>query len=195
MVASAALAAEIAGEWAAQGETIDPATMPLTRIVNSAIDGVAREAAAVRADIVRYAGSDLLCYRAEGPASLVARQEALWSPVVGWAAGAHGVRLFLAEGIRPVVQPAESLERVGAVIADYAVLRLAAVHVATTITGSALLALAVAEGFLSGEAAWEAAELDETWQAERWGADVEALKRAGNRRRDFDAAVRILAEG
>lgn len=191
-VPSGSLAEEIAAEWASQGETIDPATMPLTRIVNAAIDGVAREAAAVRADIVRYASSDLLCYRAKGPVSLVARQEALWSPVLAWAASRHGIRLYLTEGVTPVAQPRESLERVADAIADYQPLRLAALHVATTLTGSALLALAVAEGFISADSAWEAAELDETWQSEHWGADAEALRRAGNRRRDFAAAVRIL---
>ncbi|MCW5696700.1 MAG: ATPase [Bauldia sp.] len=193
-VASRTLAEAVAAEWAAQGETIDPVTMPLTRIVNAAIDGVAKELAAVRDDIVRYSGSDLLCYRAEGPASLVARQEALWSPVLAWAAGTHGIRLILAEGVTPVAQPAESLERMLAAIAGYVPLRLAALHVATTLSGSAVLALALAEGFLTADTAWEAAELDESWQSERWGADAEALKRARHRRRDFEAAAHILAE-
>jgi chaperone required for assembly of F1-ATPase len=148
--------------------------------------------AAVRADIVKYAGTDLLCYRAEGPAALVAAQDALWSPLVAWVENRLGVRLKLAAGVAHVAQDPRMAEAVAATAASYAPLRLAALHLATTLTGSAMIALALAEARLASDAAWAAAQVDEDWQMAQWGADDLALAARANRRRDFDAAAMVL---
>ncbi len=192
VVADEAVAEALAAEWQAQGERIDPAAMPLTRIVNSAIDRVAREMEPVRAEIVKYAGSDLVCYRGEGPQSLVDAQQAAWAPVLAWAEAALGARFVLAEGIIAVEQPAESLKAVAVALADLDPLRLAAVHVVTTLTGSALIALCVLSGGLDPEKAWAAAHVDEDWQMEQWGRDEMALARRSARWREMQAAALIL---
>ncbi len=191
-VADRAVAEALAAEWDGQGEHIDPAAMPLTRIVNSAIDRVAGEMPAVRAEIVKYAGSDLVCYRGGEPQTLVEAQEAAWSPVLAWAREALGARFVLVEGIVAVAQPAESLAAVAAAVADLDPLRLAAVHVVTTLTGSAIIALAVLHGRLSAEAAWTAAHVDEDWQMTQWGRDELALQRRAARWQEMEAAALIL---
>ena len=189
---SAAAAALVAGEFAAQGETLDPMTMPVLRLANSAIDGVAADIQAVLDDIVRFSGSDLLCYRADSPALLVARQAEAWDPVLDWARRALGARFYLAEGVVHVEQPAEALDAVRRWLeARREPFRLSAIHVMTTLTGSALLALAVEAGAATPEAAWAAAHVDESWNAEHWGEDAEAAARHATRRRDFDAAVAL----
>jgi len=189
---SAAAAALVAGEFAAQGEAIDPVSMPVLRLANSAIDGVAADMQAVLDDIVRFSGSDLLCYRADSPAMLVARQAEAWDPVLGWARGALGARFYLAEGVVHVEQPDEALEAVRRWLEGRREpFRLSAIHVMTTLTGSALLALAVEAGALAPDSAWAAAHVDETWNAEHWGEDAEAAARHAARRRDFDAAVAL----
>lgn len=192
-VASAPLADAIAAEWNAQAETIDPATMPLTRIVNSAIDGVARAPGPVAAEIVRYAGSDMLAYRVAEPETLAERQREAWDPVLDWAAETLGVRLDLASGIVHVPQPGAALDAVARAVEPLDPIRLAALHVITTLTGSAVLALAVARGRLEPEAAWAAAHVDEDYQIGLWGADDEALARRSHRWHDMEAAARILA--
>jgi chaperone required for assembly of F1-ATPase len=192
VVVPEAVAAALAAEWQAQGERIDPATMPLTRIVHSAIDRVSREMEPVRAEIVKYAGSDLTCYRAGEPASLVEAQAAAWGPLLAWARAALGAGFVLAEGIVAVDQPAESLDAVAAALSDLDPLRLAAVHVVTTLTGSALIGLAVLRGALSPEEAWAAGHVDEDWQMEQWGRDTMALSRRAARWREMQAAALIL---
>jgi chaperone required for assembly of F1-ATPase len=188
-----AAAAALAAEWAAQGETIDPATMPMTRIVNAALDGVAFRAEAVRADIVAYARSDLLCYRAAEPAALAAAQRAAWDPVLAWAHAAHGIELKLAQGVVFVAQPDAALaalaEVVGAVAAP---LPLACLHVMTGLTGSALLALALAHGRLTVAEAWSAAHVDEDFQIAAWGEDAQATARRAQREADMRAAARLF---
>ena len=190
--ADRALADEVAAEWAAQGETIDPATMPLTRLANAAIDGVAGEREAVAAEIVKFAGSDLVCYRADAPERLVARQSAQWDPVLAFARDELGARFVLAEGVMFVEQSAEALEAVDRAVPRDDPFVLAALNVMTTLTGSALIALAVHRGALSLDEAWAAAHVDEDWNVELWGADAEALARRAARRRDMDAAVRMV---
>ena len=183
----------IADEWSAQGEEIDPMTMPVLRIANTAIDGVSREADAVAEDILRFASSDLLLYRAEGPEGLTARQAKLWDPVLDWAAGALGAHFELAEGVMPVEQPRTAIAAVNAhLIPRKEPLRLAAVHVMTTLMGSALLALAVEAEALSPLDAWKAAHVDEDWNAEQWGHDSEAIARHNARQRDMTAAAALL---
>ncbi len=183
----------VAAEFAAQGETINPVTMPALRLVNSAIDGVAPDVSAVLDEIVRFSGSDLVCYRAASPTALVARQAAAWDPVLDWAHDALGARFYLAEGVVHVEQPAEAVAAVRQWLGQRCEpFRLSALHVLTTLTGSALLALAVEAGALTPAAAWDAAHVDEDWNAEQWGIDSEALARNSARRRDFDAAAALL---
>jgi chaperone required for assembly of F1-ATPase len=187
------LAEAVAEEWRAQGERIDPLTMPLTKLANSAIDGVKGREQAVIDDIVKYAGSDLLCYRAEGPAALVASQSKHWNTVIAWAKATLDAPLALAEGVVHVAQPKASLDRLRRELEGLDPFSLAALHVMTSLTGSALLALAVLRGRLTPEEAWQAAHVDEDFQISQWGEDAEAVKRRANRRRDFDAAARFLA--
>ncbi|MFA5949375.1 MAG: ATP12 family protein [Hyphomicrobium sp.] len=186
------LALAIADEWAAQAERIDPATMPLTRLANVAIDAVAEHMADVAADIEAYAASDLLCYRALGPEGLVQRQHAYWDPVLAWAEREIGVRLVVRQGVMPVAQESAATAAVGIAIQGLDAFRLACVHVMTTLTGSALLALAHLKGRLTAEQAWSAATVDETWQVEHWGRDAEAEARDEQRRADFEAASRLV---
>jgi chaperone required for assembly of F1-ATPase len=189
-----AVARLLAQEFEAQADFIDPVTMPVYRLVNTALDGVASDPQAVLEDILRFASSDLLCYRADSPASLAARQTELWDPVLDWAQSALGARLLLAEGVMHVEQPRASLAALGVHLKQQAEpLRLAALHVRTSLTGSALLALAVATGELTVEAAWSAAHVDEDFQAAQWGDDAEALARRAGRWRDMQAAALLLA--
>ncbi|MBV8103288.1 MAG: ATPase [Hyphomicrobiales bacterium] len=184
----------IAEEWARQGETLDPADMPLTRLLNSAIDGVSRAMDETRADIARYAGSDLLCYRAEAPETLAERQGRAFDPVLAWAAEALGARFNLAAGVLHVAQPPDALAAVRSAIDAFDdPAALAALSVITSLTGSALLALAVARGFLTPEEAWAAAHVDEDFQNERWGVDEEAMSRRAARWREMEAAAEALA--
>jgi chaperone required for assembly of F1-ATPase len=186
------LAEAIAAEWTAQGEQIDPAAMPLTRIANSIIDGVADAREAVRAEIGQYLGSDLLCYRADQPERLVARQAELWDPVLAWMRERADARFVLAEGVIHVAQPPGTLAAAQALIPDDA-WPLGAVHVVTTLTGSGLLALALAHGRLSVDEAWAAANVDEDWNIVQWGEDDDARARRAAREADMRAAARVLA--
>jgi chaperone required for assembly of F1-ATPase len=189
-----ALADLVAAEWVDQRETIDPATMPATRIVNSAIDGVAGKMNEVRDEIVAYAGSDLLCYRAGEPAELVDAQAKAFDPVLDWARNTLGARFVLSQGVVHVAQPERAIaairEAVEAVADPFA---LAALHVMTTLTGSAVLALAVGKGRQSAEDAWRGAHVDEDFQTSRWGGDAEAANRRAARWREMEAAGRVLA--
>ena len=192
--ASRELMLKVAAEWERQRETVDPADMPLTRLMNSAIDGVARTMAETRADILRYAGADLLCYRAGEPDTLVARQAHAFDPILRWAGESLGAHLNVTAGIVHVAQPPEALAGVGAALAAHDdPIALAALSAMTTLTGSALLALAVAENFLTAETAWEAAHIDEDFEIERWGEDAQALARRAARRREFEAAAVVVA--
>ena len=189
-----AIATAIAAEWQAQDGQVNPATMPLARLVNVAIDGVRDAAAPVREEIVRYAGSDLICYRAETPRELAERQRAIWDPLLAWASTDLGADLVPASGIIHVTQSPRALARIAEAVASIAApVPLAALSAATTISGSAVIALALAHGRLDAEAAWQASSVDEDYQASVWGADDEAVFRQANRRRDFEAAALALA--
>ena len=187
-----ALAEAIAAEWAAQREVIDPATMPLTKIANSAIDAVADARDGVEDDIAAFAGCDVLCYRAEAPPELAQRQTAAWNPIVAWGEDAIGSWIRLAVGVTPIEQPGSVREGVLRVLAPACPFRLAALHVITTLTGSALLALAHGAGHLDCEETWSAAHIDEDWQIEQWGEDAEAAARRAFRHTEFMAASRML---
>ncbi|CAN7527864.1 ATP12 family chaperone protein [Pararhizobium sp. LjRoot238] len=183
----------LAAEWDAQKDVIDPATMPVTRLANTAIDGVAKDIRGVFDDILNFAGTDLLCYRASEPEGLVARQTERWDPVISWAAEKLGARFILAEGVVHQVQPRAAINGVAEALRAYATpLGLACLHTITTLTGSALLALAFAEKRLSAEEAWALAHLDEDWQIEHWGTDEEAFQRRENRWQDMQAATATL---
>lgn len=188
------LAEAVAAEWAAQVAVIDPATMPLTRLANTAIDGVAPRLGAVADDLAAYAGTDLLAYRAGEPDRLVRAQTEAWDPVLDWAHDALGARIILGEGVMHVTQPdtaVAALRRAIDAVEDP--FRLAALHTLTTLTGSLVLALAVLHGHLSPDAAWAAAHVDETYQASVWGRDEEAEARHALRRAEFEAAARLAA--
>jgi len=192
-VTERALAEALRAEWQAQGERIDPAAMPVTRLVNTALDGVQGNEDAIRADIVAYAGSDLLCYRAGEPQGLVDRQRALWDPVLAWVEQLLDVRFRLAEGVVHVAQPREIRIAVKLKLATYSdPFRLTGLSMATSLTGSALLALAVAEGFVTPDDGWRAAHVDEDWNIAQWGEDTEAVARRADRHRDFTAAMVAL---
>ena len=186
------LAEAVAAEWSAQGETVDPATMPLTRLANSIIDGVAAAPAPVAADVEKYLGSDLLFYRADGPQRLVERQARLWDPVLDWAREALGARFILAQGVVHAAQPEGAIAAMRAAIPTDP-WRLGAVHVITTLTGSALLALALLRGHVIADEAWAAAHVDEDWNMEQWGRDEIALARRAASRAELDAAATVLA--
>lgn len=183
----------VTGEFSAQGETIDPVSMPVLRLANTAIDGVSAEMQAVLEDVMRFSSSDLVCYRADAPEALVARQADAWDPVLDWARATLGARFFLAEGVIHVEQPRESVASVGIWLKQREeAFRLSAIHLMTTLTGSALLALALEAGAMDADAVWTAAHVDEDWTIEQWGEDAEATARRNARRRDFDAAVALL---
>jgi chaperone required for assembly of F1-ATPase len=189
---SRALAEAVAQEWRGQGDRIDPGSMPLTRLANSAIDGVSGREQAVIDDMLAFAGSDLLCYRAQGPRGLTEAQAKHWDPVLAWAKQALGAPLALAEGVVHVAQPEASLAKLKQPLEGRDAFSLAALHVLTSLSGSALLALAVALGRLSPEEAWKAAHVDEDFQISQWGEDEEAKARRENRWREFAAAARML---
>ena len=184
----------VADEWQAQEKTIDPATMPVTRIVNSALDGVAKEIEAVRDEIVKYAGSDLVCYRAAEPEGLVQSQALLWAPVLDFARHDLGARFVLAQGILFVDQPDHAIAAVRRAVEEIeGAIALACLHVMTTLTGSTLIALAVARGKMTPEAAWAATHADEDFQMRIWGADSEAIARREHRWAEMKAAADLLA--
>jgi chaperone required for assembly of F1-ATPase len=195
---SFAAARALANEWSAQGETIDPAAMPLTRLVNSAIDGVAYRLDATGDEIARYAGTDLVCYRAAEPMMLVEAQAAAWNSVLAFAREKLGAHFFCTEGVVFVEQPEparvavkDAVERI-ANSGQAAPFALAALHVMTTLTGSALHALAVARGALTPTEAWIAAHVDEDFEMRAWGEDAEALRRRARQWREMEAAARLF---
>jgi chaperone required for assembly of F1-ATPase len=190
---NAALGEALAAEWNALKDTIDPAHMPLTRLLNVAIDRVADNADIVAADIASYAGSDLVCYRAGEPEGLVAAQALGWDPVLDWARDSLGARFALSEGIRYVEQPEASLVTVRAAIDKIErPFGLAALATVTALTGSVLIALMLAQGGLTPDQAWNAGHVDEDWNIRQWREDAEAVQRRASRRIEFDAAVKIL---
>jgi chaperone required for assembly of F1-ATPase len=171
------LAERIAAEWRAQVEVIDPATMPMTRLAYTALDAVAAAREATAGTVADYAGSDVVCYFAEAPTPLVARQEAAWGPILDWADTELGVTLGRVRGIVHRAQPAQSLERARALALEADDFALAGLAFATALFGSAVLALALARGRLSGEEAFALSRVDEAFQEDQWGVDEEAAER------------------
>jgi chaperone required for assembly of F1-ATPase len=185
------IAEAIAAEWAAQTDIINPMTMPLTRLANSVIEAVADRVEAVVDDVAKYFESDLLFYRAGHPDSLVEREARHWDPVVFWAAETLGAHFILAEGIMHVRQPDQAVAAARSAL-PVEPWRIAALHVVTTLTGSALLALALLRGRLEEDQVWSAAHVDEDWNSEQWGADEEVTARRAARLIDFKAAAWVL---
>ena len=192
VVANPALAEAIAAEWAAQGETLDPASMPLTGLANAAIDLASPDPAVFAAPVAAYAESDLLCYRDARDAALQTEQAATWNPLLAWAEGRHGIEFTLAQGVIPVDQPAATIAALRGAVLDLDPFRLAALTPLVTIGGSLVAGLALIEGAFGAAELWEAVSLDELYQERRWGADSEAQKARARREADWHNAARFL---
>jgi len=193
LLPTGALAEAVRAEWAGASETIDPRAMPLTGLANAAIDHVARDPAAFAASLARYAEADLFCYRTSSPAKLVARQAAAWDPLLGWARRRYDVDFVVTSGIIHSVQPPATVARLSHAVSVLDTFHLAALSPLVTIGGSLVAALALLEGALDEDVAWDAVSLDEQWQIEQWGFDDEAVASLANRRADFEAGARFLA--
>jgi chaperone required for assembly of F1-ATPase len=192
MLLPAALAAAIAAEWDAQQDQIQPHSMPLMRLASTAIDRVALHREGVVDEIAGYAATDLVCYRAEHPPELVARQHAVWQPLVDWVRLRYDAPLLVTTGVLPRPQPPEALAALRGAVAALDPMRLTALHAAVTAAGSLVIGLALLEGRLAPAAAWDASQLDETFQIERWGEDQEAATRRTALRREMEDARRFL---
>jgi chaperone required for assembly of F1-ATPase len=190
---SAALAEAVAGEWRAQGETIERSGMGLTRLVSTAVDRMPALRGAAIEEALGYASTDLLCYRAAEPAELAARQERIWQPWLDWLAAAHGATLVVTTSMLPLTQPEPAIARLRATIEALDDWRLVGLHGATTALGSVVLGLALLEGELDAEQALAASLLDELFEIERWGRERDAERRQQVLRRDVAAAAAFLA--
>jgi chaperone required for assembly of F1-ATPase len=183
----------VVAEWGGQGEHIDPATMPITKLANTAIDAVTNSLDEVFAEIVRFAGTDLLCYRADGPKELIDRQSARWDPLLKWVAIAYGARFILVEGVMHQEQPREAVASFARALERYRdPFQLSCLSVVTTLTGSAVLALAFADGAFDLDEVWSLAHLDEDWTIEHWGTDAEAEARRDARYGEYASAVALF---
>jgi chaperone required for assembly of F1-ATPase len=192
MVPSAALAEAIAAEWDAQQDEIRPATMPLTRLAATAIDRTRTQRELVAAEAANYAGTDLVCYRAEHPPPLIARQQAEWQPLIDWAMQRYDAALAVTSGIVPQPQSPAALKAFAAAVAAQDDFRLTALHAMTTACGSLVIALALIEGRLDAASAFAVSQLDETFQIEAWGEDAEATARRQSLAEDIEAASRFV---
>jgi len=197
VVPGPALAAAIAAEWAGQGHgpgaAVAPHRMPLTQLACTALDRIGADPAATVTAILRIAETDLLCYRADEPPALVARQTEAWQPMLDWLARTHDVPLAVTAGLMPVAQPPAALAALRQAVAGLAPLELAALGLAAAAAGSLALALALAAGRLTAAEAAALALLDETFQAEFWGRDAEAEERRERIAADLEAAGRLFA--
>jgi chaperone required for assembly of F1-ATPase len=187
-----ALAEAIALEWTEQGAEIEPDTMLLTKLANTAIDRGDPMREAFLHELADYARSDLLCYRAGEPDALVARQVAGWDPLLDWAKARFEAPLRVTHGVRPVAQDGESVAALTRYLDTYDRWRLVALQSATTVTGSLILALAMAEGRLDAAEAFALSRIDEVFQAENWGQDAEAEERTLRLAQELAAAARFL---
>ena len=192
VVPSAALARAIAAEWQAQEEEIRPATMPLFRLAATAIDRTAPQRRRVVEETANYAGTDLLCYRADHPPALAARQSAVWQPLIDWATLRYDAPLAVTSGVIPMEQSPATLRTFAAAVAAQDDFRLTALHTLTASAGSLVIALAVLEGRLDAAEAFAASQLDESFQSAAWGEDSEAAARRAALAADIEAAARFL---
>lgn len=192
VVPGAKLAEAVVAEWAAQEAHIDPASMPLTRLSHTAVDRVVGREAEIIKEVTEFAASDLLCYRADHPEELADRQAAAWDVWLDWAETELGGRLKAVQGVVPVEQDPAVLGRFSVVLEELGAFALAGLHNAVSLTGSAVLGLALARSALDAAAAFEVAHLDERWQAALWGEDAEAMARLASRRDELAVAERFL---
>lgn len=190
---TAGLAAAVADEWRGVAGDVDPRVMPLTGLANAAIDIVAPDPAGFATGLAAYGASDLLCYRADLPEPLVARQRAAWDPLLDWARRRYDVHLETTAGVMPVAQAPAAVRRLGVAIAAHDPFRLAAAAPVVTLTGSLILALALLDRATDADTVWAAASVDEDWQTEMWGEDDLAAETRAARRAEYDAAIRFLA--
>lgn len=188
-----ALAQKVACEWRAQGKTINPMSMPLTRQANSAIDKVQKDYDAIVALLGEYGQSDLICYRAEEPEALVVRQAAHWDPLLEWAAHSLAAPLHKSVGILHVSQPTSSLKSLRDALSLFSAYELTALYDLITIPGSLIIGLAIARGHITARQGWVASQVDEEWQREHWGSDADALQAAANKARDMVNAEHFLS--
>lgn len=184
-VPTRALADAVAAEWNAQVGTVQPATMPLTRTANSAIDVVIVQRTDVAAMLAAYADSDLTCYRADAPAGLAARQAAVWDPLLDWCAARHGARLQPRSGVMHAAQDAPALERLDAVVQGFDPFALAGLHDLVALSGSLVIGLAAMDPAFPRSDLWDASRVDEAWQEDIWGIDEDAATRTAARRAEF----------
>ena len=187
------LAAAIAAEWDAQQVEIRPATMPLTRLAATAIDRTAAQRDQVVAETVKYAGTDLVCYRADHPPALAARQQEAWQPLIDWTTLRYDASLVVTAGVIPTRQSSTTLKAFTGAVAALDDFRLTGLHTLTASCGSLVIALAVLEGRIDAEAAFAISQLDETFQIEAWGEDAEAAQRRRGLAADIEAAARFIA--
>jgi len=190
-----ALAEAIASEWNAQGDTVEPSEMPLTRYSNSASDGVILRRAEVIEEITRFGATDLICYRATEPPELVERQLENWQPLADWIADELEIKLEIASGVIPVAQSESTMNGFRAAVSAFDDFPLTGLHGATAACGSLVIGLALARGHLDAEAAWMLSQIDETFQIERWGEDAEATDRRARLRADIEAISRFMVLG
>jgi chaperone required for assembly of F1-ATPase len=190
---AARLAEALAGEWRAQGEVVQPQAMPLTRLASTAQDRMPALRAAAIEEVVGYAGTDLLCYRAAAPLDLVERQSRVWQPLLEWAASVYGARLTLTTSLLPVAQPDAAIRGLRAAVENLADWPLVGLHAVTTALGSLVLGLALARGRIDAEQALAASLLEELYEIERWGQDAETERRHQALRRDVEASELYLA--
>jgi chaperone required for assembly of F1-ATPase len=186
------LARAIAHEWKAQGEKVIATTMPLLRLANTVVDGVANNRAEVINTILRFGENDLLCYRAHQPPELVRRQREGWDPLLDWVRERHGAEMRVAQGLTHMDQAPDALLALRRLLEALDPFTLGGLHVIASITGSLVLALAVAHGFISSTNAFALSRIDETYQAEKWGEDADASKRAANLTLELDKAVELM---
>lgn len=187
-----ALAGAIACEWNAVEDEIRADDMPVTKLANSVTDLMPQRRHVAVAETAAFAETDLLCYRATAPADLVARQTAAWQPWLVWCAGHHGIELEATAGMTPIAQPPAALSRVQEVITGLDDWRLVAIHSATQITGSLILALALLEKKLAASEAHAASLLDEQYTIEVWGQEIEQATRHRNLARDLEGVAVFL---
>ncbi len=183
----------VANEWNRQEERIDPQTMPVMRLINTSIDGVSKDMQPVKDDIIRFAGSDLLCYRADNPEELIANQQKLWEPLIEWAGSSLGAVFSVQTGIMHVAQSSDCITAFGQHVNPIESPELlTALHSLTAISGSAIIALAILKGEIDIAQGWNAAHVDEDWQISKWGEDSDAQAFRAARKLEFEAAVHLL---
>jgi chaperone required for assembly of F1-ATPase len=187
------LADAVAAEWEAQGEKILPSTMLFTRLANTAIDRVRPDRPRIEGEVIDYANSDLVCYRAETPEALVALHRAAWDPVVDWARVALDAPFVVTVGIVHNPQPDAALNAYRTAVAALNDFELSACYTIMTMTGSALIAMMLARATITPEIAWAAAHVDEDYQIAQWGEDEEAAARRALRQTEFMSCCHFMA--